>query len=150
MSWDRFTERARHLVEAAKRAGSERGVADIGDEHFLFALLGQDESMALWALESLGVDLILLQDEARSLLPSDHPPSSQEPWLASRGKIALQLAKTEAELMGQNWIGTEHLLLGLVADEGGNASQLLAKHGVVSETAREAVRRIPGQNRSRD
>jgi ATP-dependent Clp protease ATP-binding subunit ClpC len=148
--WNRFTERARRIVETAKVAATDRGVADVGDEHLLFALIEVDPSMALAALDQAEIDLEGLRQAATQLLPYEAIPVDRPPWLASRGKLPIDFAWAESQAMGQNWIGSEHLLLGLVSDTEGNAGRLLRSFGLTAPALRKIVLGLPRQSESRD
>lgn len=136
----RFTPRARHAVLLATEAA--RGVPHgyVGTEHVLLGILDEGDNMAIRALDELQVD----RDELRAEIRASMPPPGGDPLpghvpFTARAKRALELAAKEALALGHNYIGCEHLLLGLLATEEGLASRVLRRLGVEHRTTRMAV-----------
>ena len=135
----RFTDRARSAVSAAQREAQEHGHRYIGTEHLLLGVLDEGANLGIKVLESLEVEPADLRAElVASLLPAGGPPGEKPPF-TPLAKAVLEHAASEALSLGHNYIGCEHLLLGLVAVEDGLASQVLRRMGVELRTTRRAV-----------
>jgi len=136
----RFTPRARQAVVLANEAA--RGVAHgfVGTEHVLLGILDEGDNMAIRALDELQVDRDELRTELRAsmLPPAGAAPTGHVPF-TPRAKRSLELAAKEALALGHNYIGCEHLLLGMLATEEGLASRVLRRLGVEHRTTRMAV-----------
>jgi Clp amino terminal domain, pathogenicity island component len=135
----RFTHRARHVVVAAEEAARRGRQEQILPEHLLLGLLAEPAALAATTLTALGVDLQGLRDatEAR-LLASDTEPGAHIPFSGPSKKV-LELVFREALRLGHNYVGTEHLLLGLLADEANPVAQLLGELGVTHAAAEEHI-----------
>jgi ATP-dependent Clp protease ATP-binding subunit ClpC len=135
----RFTPRARKAVALAQDEARELHHGAVGPEHVLLGVLDEGGNLALEVLETLEVE----PDDVRSeLTASMEGPSEKAPGrvrFAPVAKSALQAALREALGLGHNYIGCEHLLLGLVATEEGLASQVLRRMGVELRTTRRTV-----------
>jgi ATP-dependent Clp protease ATP-binding subunit ClpA len=148
--FERFTERARQVVVLAQ--DEARGLRHnyIGTEHVLLGLLREDEGLAARVLESLGITVEQVRAQvARIVGLGDEVTSGQIPF-TPRAKKVLDLSLREALSMGHNYIGTEHVLLGLVRENEGVAARILLDFGADSERIRAAVLRMldgsqPGQ-----
>lgn len=127
--WEPFTEAARRALTLAQQEAQQRGVAYIGTEHLLLAMAAGD-CVAGQVLCKLGVNRARLQAEVEAIIgvspPSDSPPEGFTP----RVKRVIELAFEHARAMSHNYIGTEHLLLGLAEDNQGVAARALANLGV--------------------
>ena len=128
------------LQKAADIALNHKGYVDT--EHILLSLL--DDHLVSRILEKLGVDVQKVRDDTRAYIQSSYYSSNRSPGLGSidlspRAKQALNFAFSIAQELGHSYVGTEHLFLGLIEEGEGLASQVLAKHGVSIETARNAV-----------
>jgi hypothetical protein len=127
--FERFTDRARRVVVLAQEEARLLNHDYIGTEHILLGLIHEEEGVAARALTELGISLetIRLEVEQRigrgETVPSGHIP------FTPRAKKVLELSLREALQLGHNYIGTEHILLGLVREGEGVAAQLLAKLG---------------------
>ena len=137
--FERFTKRARKSVVLAQEEARLFNHSYIGTEHLLLGLLRQDEGTAAQALASLNVTL----GEARGQLESivgygEQGPGAEVPF-TPRSKKVLELALREALQLGHNYIGTEHILLGLVEENEGVAARILLNLGVGADDAREQV-----------
>lgn len=140
--FERFTDRARRvLVLAVERAGLESAPA-IGTEHLLLGMLEENESTAAIVLDRLGVDA----DQTRAAVkvirdgrqPSE-PSSVGAPPFSVRAKKVLELSLREALQLGHNYIGTEHILLGLIREGEGVAAQVLVKLGAELPRTRQRI-----------
>jgi ATP-dependent Clp protease ATP-binding subunit ClpA len=130
----RFTPRSRSVVENSRALAGERGDKEIGCEHLLIALVDQSEGLAAQAMLALAAPLETVRAAAESLLS---PPSkrSGKPRFGRGAKKTLELSLREALHLGHNYIGTEHLLLGILRNDSERAAVLLQGFGMsVSET----------------
>jgi hypothetical protein len=136
--FDRFTQRARRAVVEAQDAARRLNHDEVGTEHVLLGLLGDDQSIAAQLLAGWSVtrDDVSAAVEAHRGQGED-PPEGHIPFSAGCKK-ALDLTLREALALGHNYIGTEHILLGLVHDKG-LAGQILRDHDVTTDMARKAV-----------
>ena len=139
--FERFTDRARNVVRAAQDEARRLGHASIGTEHLLLGLLAEPEGIGARALAALGLSLDGLRAEVeRTAGRGEGAPGGHIPF-QPRSKKVLELSLREALSLGHNYIGTEHILLGLVREEG-VAAQVLATHGVDLAAARQEVVRL--------
>lgn len=149
--WQRFTDRARRVVQYAQEEAMRCGVNYIGTEHLLLGLVREGESVAARILERLGVSLGRVRAEVeKHVQRAPHPQrvSPQEMTLTPRARRVLELAMDEARQMNHNYVGTEHILLGLIREREGLAAQILAKLGVDErdlERVRQQIRRYLGE-----
>jgi hypothetical protein len=137
--FSRFTERARRTVKAAQEEARELGHDHIFPEHLALGLLHEPEALAARAISALGVTPETARRALVAALGSlvmPEPVSGKIPF-TPRAKKVLELALREALLFGHNYIGTEHLLLGLLDDEESLGGSTLTDLGVTRERARE-------------
>jgi ATP-dependent Clp protease ATP-binding subunit ClpA len=135
-----FTPRARSATSAAQEHAKEHGHSYVGTEHLLLGMLDEAGNLALRVLEALDVEPEDVRAELLASLPPDGPDSlGGRPRFTPLTKKALEHAATEATAFGHNYIGCEHLLLGLVSVEDGLASQVLRRMGVELRTTRRTV-----------
>ncbi len=137
--WQRFTERARKVVFYAQEEAQKFGEGYVSTEHLLLGLVRESDSVAARVLEKLGVSLGRIRQEVEKQLPRGDARPSQEMTLTPRAKRVIDLAYDEARNLNNNYIGTEHLLLGLIREGDGLAGRVLAKLGVELERARREV-----------
>jgi len=142
--FERFTELARQAVVFAQEEARSLEHNYIGTEHLLLGLLREEEGVGTRALKSLGVSLEGVRGQVAQIIGlGDEVGTGQIPF-TPRAKKVLELSLREALGLGHNYIGTEHLLLGLVAEGEGVACRILLDFGVTAETVREAVARALG------
>src|SRR5207244_6709839 len=123
--FERFTERGRQVVVFAQDEARLLKHNYIGTEHLLLGLLREEEGMAARVLESLGVRIEAVRSQvARIVGPGDEVTSGQIPF-TPRAKKVLEIALREGLSLGHDYIGTEHILLGLVRETEGVAARLL-------------------------
>lgn len=140
LMWNRFTERAQKVVKHAQEEAALLGHPAVGTEHLLLGLLREGEGFAAKALTNLGVDLARTREEIVKMLgKGDAVINNQEIGFTPRAKRVLELAFDEARQMGVNYVGTEHILLGLLREGEGVAARILANLGITMEKAREQV-----------
>jgi hypothetical protein len=127
--FERFTDRARRVVVLSQQeaAGLKHGY--IGTEHLLLGLIREREGVAAKALESLGISLEAVRGEVEQIIGEGQTAASGQVPFTPRAKKVLELSLREALALGHNYIGTEHILLGLVREGEGVAAQVLVKLG---------------------
>jgi ATP-dependent Clp protease ATP-binding subunit ClpC len=142
--FERFTERARQVVVLAQDEARALQHNYVGTEHVLLGLLREEQGIAARVLESLGVTIEAVREQvARIVGQGDVAEAGQIPF-TPRAKRVLELALREALSLGHNWIGTEHLLLGLARENDGVAMQVLLDFGVDADRIRDEVVRTLG------
>jgi ATP-dependent Clp protease ATP-binding subunit ClpC len=133
-----FTERMRRTLVLAREAAVQRHHAYVGTEHLLLGLATEDAGVASAVLSALGAhgeDIIVKVDAIIRAGPSHQTPGPDLPY-TSRAKKVLELALAEARMLHHSYVGTEHLLLGLLAEQRGIGAQVLGEFGVTLERAR--------------
>jgi ATP-dependent Clp protease ATP-binding subunit ClpA len=140
--FERFTEAARQAVALAQDEARVQRHTAIGTEHLLLGLLREEDGSAARALRSFALTVDNVRAAlARIVDAGEEPVSGQIPF-TPRAKKALQLALREALAIGDNFIGTEHVLLGLVRENGGIAAQILLEFDADDAKVREEVIRV--------
>jgi len=143
--FERFTDRARRVVVLAQEEARLLNHNYIGTEHILLGLIGDDEGVAARALEQLGVDLDAMRHQVVEIIGQGaEPPSGHMPF-TPRAKKILELSLREALQLGHNYIGTEHILLGLIAEGEGVGAQVLTKREVRLEDVRATTMALLGE-----
>ena len=144
--FERFTERARRVVLHAQKETAMLRHNVVGTEHLLLGLIREGEGVAARALQNLGIDLKKIRTEVIKIIGTgDHILVGEAPF-TPRAKRVLELAMDEARQLGHNYVGTEHILLGLIREGEGVAAQVLKNLGADMETARKQVIRLLGGN----
>ncbi len=143
--FDRFTERARKVMTLARQEAQKLNNDYIGTEHILLGLVQEGSGVAAQVLKNLEVDLRKVRAEVERLVEQGTSPvtGTQLPF-TPRAKRVLELALEEAQNLGHNYIGTEHLLLGLIRESDGPAAHVLQNLGVKPEEVREEVVELLG------
>ena len=137
--FERFTDRARRAVAQAQEEARMLNHDYIGTEHILLGLIHEDEGVAAKALESLGVSLDAVRQQVEEIIGrGQQAPSGHIPF-TPRAKKVLELSLREAQQLGHNYIGTEHILLGLIREGDGVAAQVLVKLGADLNRVRQQV-----------
>ena len=140
--FERFTDRARRVVVLAQEEARLLNHNYIGTEHILLGLLNEGEGIAAQALESLDIDLASVRDEVVKIIgQGQQSPSGHIPF-TPRAKKVLELSLREALQLGHNYIGTEHILLGLIREGEGVAAQVLQQLGAELQKVRQEVNRL--------
>ena len=134
----KFTERARRVIILAREEAERYNHEYLGTEHILLGVLKDGGGIAITVLQKSGVNLDRLNLEIKKTLPhsSPHTVGTEIPF-SPRAKKVLEFAVEEAKAMGHNYIGTEHILLGLIKEKDGMASKVLISMGVKFSQARE-------------
>jgi len=137
--FERFSDRARRVVVLAQEEARMLNHDYIGTEHMLLGLIHEGDGVAARALESLGISLQPVRHQVEEIIGrGQQPPSGHIPF-TPRAKKVLELAKREADALGHNYIGTEHILLGLIREGHGVAAQVLVKQGADLNQVRQQV-----------
>ena len=137
--FERFTDRARRVVVLAQEEARLLNHNYIGTEHILLGLIHEGEGVAAKALESLGISLESVRGQVEEIIgQGGSSPSGHIPF-TPRAKKVLELSLREALQLGHNYIGTEHILLGLIREGEGVAAQVLVKLGADLARVREQV-----------
>ena len=137
--FERFTDRARRVVVLAQEEARLLNHNYIGTEHILLGLIHEGEGVAAKALESLGISLEAVRAQVEEIIGhGGQSPSGHIPF-TPRAKKVLELSLREALQLGHNYIGTEHILLGLIREGEGVAAQVLQKLGADLSRVRQQV-----------
>ncbi|MHC4480137.1 MAG: ATP-dependent Clp protease ATP-binding subunit [Planctomycetota bacterium] len=139
--YEKLTEKAQKVFKYARQEAQRMGHQYIGTEHLLLGLVREGTGVAATVLQRLGVDPKRVRLEVEKIVKggTDVISTGREFSLAPRAKKAFEYAFEEAKRLGQNYIGTEHLLLGLLREEEGIAAQVLLNLGVELDEVQEAV-----------
>ncbi len=141
---DRLTERAKKVLYLAQEEAFKLGHPYIGTEHILLGLLREGQGIAFKALESLGVKYNDVSRAVELLMGRYHRVGVKEINYTPRGKKVLELSFEEASSMGHNYVGTEHLLLGLAKEGESVAAQILRSMGADMGRIQQAVLQLLG------
>ncbi len=137
--FERFTDRARRVVVLAQEEARMLNHNYIGTEHILLGLVREGEGVAAKALEAMDISLNGVREQVQEIIgEGSHAPSGHIPF-TPRAKKVLELSLREALQLGHNYIGTEHILLGLIREGEGVAAQVLTKLGADLNGVREQV-----------
>jgi ATP-dependent Clp protease ATP-binding subunit ClpC len=137
--FQRFTDQARRVVVLAQEEARLLNHNYIGTEHILLGLLNEDEGIAAGALQSLGINLKKVRAQVVEIIGQGaQAPSGHIPF-TPRAKKVLELSLREALQLGHDYIGAEHILLGLIREGEGVAAQVLKALGTELQKVREAV-----------
>jgi ATP-dependent Clp protease ATP-binding subunit ClpC len=137
--FERFTDRARRVVVLAQEEARMLNHNYVGTEHLLLGLIHEGEGVAAVALEALGISLESLRRQVEEIIGQGRQPPSGHIPFTPRTKKALELSLREALQLGHNYIGTEHILLGLIREGEGVAAQMLVRRGADLNRARQQV-----------
>jgi ATP-dependent Clp protease ATP-binding subunit ClpC len=148
--FERFTDRARRAVVRAQEEARALNHDFIGTEHILLGLVGEGQGVAAKALESLGVSMEAVRHRVEDIVPpgqvevrTGHIP------FTPRAKKVLELSLSESKLLGHRYIGTEHILLGLLREGEGVAAQVLTALGADLDGVRERVLQLLAEYQAR-
>ncbi len=135
----RFTDQARQVVVLA---GEEAGTLNhhyVGTEHLLLGLIRVGDGVAARTLESLGIDLEAVRQQIEEIVGQGQQAPAGHVSFTPRAKKVLELSLRESQRLGSDYIGTEHILLGLLRDGDGVAAQVLMKRGADLDRMRQAM-----------
>ncbi len=146
--FEKFTDRARRVVVLAQEEARMLNHNYIGTEHFLLGLIHEGDGVAARALESLGIRPEVVRQHVEEMIgQGQQAPSGHIPF-TPRAKKALELSLRESQQLGHHYIGTEHILLGLIREGEGVAAQVLVKLGADLNRVREQVLQLLGDSES--
>ena len=145
MMFGRFTERAQKVLSLAQEEASRLGHNNIGTEHILLGLIREGEGIAAKALKGLGLGTDKIQKEVEKLIGVGESPAGQVHY-TPRAKKVIELSMDEARKLGHSYVGTEHILLGLIREGEGVAARVLNNLGVSLNKARQQVLQLLGNS----
>lgn len=145
--YDRFTDQSRKVMQLANRAAQDLNHQYIGAEHILLGLIDQGESVALDVLKKLSIDVRRLRGEAERVAQAgaysiDKGKLPQVP----RAKKVIEYSMEEARELQHDYVGTEHLLLGILREQEGVAARILMNEGLAANAVREEIKHFLGSN----
>jgi len=150
--FERFTDQARLVVVLAQEESRMFNHNYIGSEHILLGLIREGTGVAAKALESLGISLDAVREQVQEVMGQgqhaqlvQQAPSGHIPFTPRAEKV-LELSLREALQLGHNYIGTEHILLGLICEGEGTAAQVLIKSGAGLNRVRSQVIQLAGRS----
>jgi ATP-dependent Clp protease ATP-binding subunit ClpA len=138
-----LSDRAKKILAMAAGKAADRNHPEIDPEHILLALAVERGGVAAKALRSLGVDLTGLMGHAELLLPPRGAPGTETPSTSERGRRVIEFALEDARLLGNPYVGTEAILLGILREEG-PAARKLVELGASYAVVRRGIRAILG------
>lgn len=140
----RFTERAQKVLILAQQEAREMGYPYVGTEHILLGLIGEGEGVAAKVLAALGIEADRVRQAVSQLVEAAKGQTVSEPVITPRSKRVLELSIDEARRMGVSYVGTEHLLLGLIREGEGVAARVLNAFGADQGKVRSLVGQMLG------
>jgi len=144
--WERFTERAKHVVSAAREEAARLGSEYVRTEHILLGLCLEREGIAARALDNMGADVgVITEAIERQMPPPSEHRASGEIAFTPRAKKVLELAVEEAQAFNHNYIGTEHILLGLLKEGEGIAAKVLQDTRIDLGRTQAEIMRLLGE-----
>lgn len=141
----RFTERAQKVLALAQEEAVRLGHNNIGTEHILLGLIREGDGIAAKALIGLGLGLEKIQDEVETLIGRGQEQPTNIAY-TPRAKKVIELSMDEARKLGHTYVGTEHILLGLIREGEGVAARVLNNLGISLNKARQQVLQLLGSN----
>jgi len=142
--FERFTERARQVVVLAQEEARDLRHNYIGTEHLLLGLLREEEGVGAHVLDELGVSLDDVRAQVAEIIGRGDVVTTGQIPFTPRAKKVLELSLREALTLGHNYIGTEHVLLGIAREDDGVAARILLDKGAGADAIRDAVVRKVG------
>jgi uncharacterized damage-inducible protein DinB len=137
--FDKFTERARKVLQLAQEEAQRFSHSYIGTEHILLGLVREGDGVAASVLKSLGIELHMVRSAVESIIERGDRRVTGDIGLTPRAKRVIELAVEEGRRLNHHYIGTEHLLLGIISEGEGIAAGVLESLGISLERAREQV-----------
>ena len=147
--FDKFSERARRVLTLAQEEAKRLNHNYIGTEHVLLGLLREEEGVAAKILVNMGASLSKMRSAVEYIIGPGEKPTTGTTGLTSRAKRVIELAIDEARQLSHNYIGTEHLLLGLLREGEGVAAGVLDSLNINLERTRAEITRFLSQNASK-
>ena len=145
--FERFTDRARQVIVLAQEEARRLGHDWVGTEHILLGLVRLGEGVGPRALEDAGISLDTVRQQVEELVPRGEGTPSGRIRFTPQAKTVLELSLREALQFGHRYIGTEHILLGLIQDSDGVAAQVLTGLGADLDGVRAQVIRLLDEHR---
>ncbi|MDF2534699.1 MAG: ATP-dependent Clp protease ATP-binding subunit ClpC, partial [Bacillales bacterium] len=145
MMFGRFTEKAQKVLALAQEEAALHGHGAIGTEHILLGLVREGEGIAAKALDSLGLSTEKIRSEVEALIGHGNEETTMI-YYTPRAKKVVELSMDEARKLGHSYVGTEHILLGLIREGEGVAARVLNNLGVGLNKARQHVLQLLGGN----
>ncbi len=142
--WEPFTERARRSIVLAQEEAQRLGNNYIGTEHLLLGIMSEGESVAAKVLEHLDLTLAKVRQEVENIIGKGAKTTSKEMVFTPRAKRVIELAFDEARNLSHNYIGTEHLLLGIIKESEGIAARVISNLGVDAAKIRTEITKLLG------
>lgn len=139
--FDRLTERAKHALDLARLEAERSGHSYIGTEHVLLGLLTETRGLSGEILRAMGLEAGAVREQIASIQGPTDPVPVQQIVPTSRVKHVIEIAYEVAPVMGHNYVGTEHLLMGLLIEGRGIAAQVLTDRGVTLAEVRAKIDR---------
>ena len=139
MKQGRFTNRAVKAMEFAQYEAQELEQDYIGTEHILLGLLHEREGIAAKALGSVGLDFQAVRQQVENVLEQEEQYPSDNPYYTPMAKHAMEMSVREAQRLGHSYVGTEHILLGLLHDEDNAGARVIESMGVDLEDLKTTV-----------
>ena len=147
--FEKFSERARRVLTLAQEEAQRFNHANIGPEHILLGIVGEPDGVAAKVLVNLGISLNKVRSAVEFIIGHGEAAPRGEVGLSPGAKRVIELAIDEARYIGHNYIGTEHLLLGLLREGEGIAARVLDSLGVTLEKVRTEITKVQEQGISR-
>jgi len=146
--FERYTERARKVIILAQDEAVRLKHDHIGTEHLLLGLLRERESIAAKILDSFDISAELVRKELENWVPRSEAQSTKEVAFTPRAKRVLELALDETRRLGHNYVGTEHILLGILREGSGVGAQILRRFGLDIDMVRSKLYEILNETSS--
>jgi ornithine carbamoyltransferase len=146
--WQRFTERARRVVFLAQEEAGRLGENYVSTEHLLLGLVRESDSAAVKVLDQMGIGIAQIRSEIEKHVTRGDGTLGQDMQLTPRAKRVIDLAYDEARSLQNDFIGTEHLLLGLIREAEGLGGRVLDELGAELHKARSIVLELQGKNKN--
>jgi ATP-dependent Clp protease ATP-binding subunit ClpB len=151
MQLEKLTQKSQEALQTAQRLAREHSHQEIDGEHLALALIGQQESLIPDLLERIGVPVARLKPDLEAELARRHKvEGGAEPYAGSDLKKALDAAQSEAAKLKDDYVSTEHLLLGLLDGGGASLKKIFAKHGLRRDAVLKALAELRGNQRVTD
>jgi ATP-dependent Clp protease ATP-binding subunit ClpB len=150
MQPEKFTQKSSEALQAAQRIAKEHSHQEIDGEHLALALIQQEESLIPDLLERIGVRVAQLKPDLEAELARRHQVQGGEPFAGADLRKSLAAAQTEATKLKDEYVSTEHLLLGLLDGAGSSLKKIFAKHGLKRDAVLKALAELRGNQRVTD
>ncbi len=143
--FDRFTDRARRAMQLASQEAMRLGHDHVGTEHLLLGIVKEGSGLAAIVLQELNVSLAAVRQKVEELVHGPSPAGPGKPKATERHSRVIMYAIEEANNLSHNYVGTEHLLLGLLREPEGTAARVLSALNIKADDVRNAVMNVLGK-----